>query len=295
MEALFSMKAGEAYKKSRAFRLAGLRKAYGSEASLRMQADQQKTVDFVREHLQAQKQDPHKEIIVISDDPGTGKTIVGIRFILEYVNIFHKGRNDNKAIFCLPRSQTVKAVFDAACAVDEEYEKEYCCYLQEIGKDQNLVVVDEGHRITELERTLDEVFRKGTRLLIILQDDHQLVRPGEQGTCRTIRPYADRAGIPFFPMDIRGENPLELIDEKRCDEKLLKGLHRLFYDESVTIEGRLDAVRVFDRLEDLERWERKEAVSTRTKFVLPFCWPWIMLHSYGAMIWYGMKGKQDGS
>lgn len=82
--------------------LAGLSKAYKNEASLTMKADQKLITDFVKHHLLAQKEMPHKDIIVISGGPGTGKTIVGIRFILEYVNIFNGGQNDNKVIFvCL--------------------------------------------------------------------------------------------------------------------------------------------------------------------------------------------------
>ncbi|MCQ2459056.1 MAG: DUF2075 domain-containing protein [Ruminococcus sp.] len=79
--------------------LSGLRKAYSNEASLSMKKDQQDIVNFVEKHLRIQKDNPHKEMIVISGGPGTGKTIVGIRFILEYVRIFNSGKNDNKVIF----------------------------------------------------------------------------------------------------------------------------------------------------------------------------------------------------
>lgn len=125
-------------------RIMGLRKAYENESSLTMQNDQQIITDFVIRYLQNQCENPEQEIIVISGGPGTGKTILGIRFILEYVNLFNNGRNDNKVIFCLPKSQAVKAMFDAACAVDE------------------------AHRITNLESTLDDFFNKGTKLLILL-------------------------------------------------------------------------------------------------------------------------------
>lgn len=254
--------------------LAGLRKAYSNEASLTMQSDQQQITDYIKNRLVIQKNNPHKEMIVISGGPGTGKTIVGIRFILEYVNIFNGGSNDNKVIFCLPKSQTVKAMFDAACAVDEEYEKEYCCYLQEIGSNQNLVVVDEAHRITKLEDSLDEVFNKGTNLLILLQDDHQLLRPGEQGTYEAFKEYAINKGIQFSPIDLEDQRLLTLIDEKRCDEKWLNGLTKLFYDESIHINAGIDCIKVFNKLSDLEKWKNEEAQVSRTKYIFPFCWQW---------------------
>lgn len=254
--------------------LEGLRKAYKNEASLKMKDDQQDIVDFVLEHLNEQKENPHKEIIVISGGPGTGKTIVGIRFILEYVNVFNSGKNDNRVIFCLPKSQTVKAMFDAACSVEEEYEKEYCCYLQEISVGQNLVVVDEAHRITNLEKTLDEVFEKGTKLLILLQDDHQMLRPGEQGTFEAFRQYADRRRIDFSPAAAEEKEVLTLVDEKRCDEKLLQGITKLFYDETNFGDATVDCLEVFGDLHDLEAWYESNAKSSKTKYILPFCWRW---------------------
>lgn len=253
--------------------LEGLRKAYKNEASLKMKDDQQDIVDFVLERLNKQKENPHKEIVVISGGPGTGKTIVGIRFILEYVNVFNNGANDNRVIFCLPKSQTVKAMFDAACSVEEEYEKEYCCYLQEISHNQNLVVVDEAHRVINLEKTLDEVFEKGTKLLILLQDDHQMLRPGEQGTFEAFRQYAISRGIDFSPT-IEEKEVLTLIDEKRCDEKLLQGITKLFYDESSVPGDRVDCLEVFDNLHDLEEWYKRNAALSKTKYILPFCWKW---------------------
>lgn len=254
--------------------LAGLKKAYSSEASLKMKEDQQDIVNYIIEHLKNQKDNPHKEIVVVSGGPGTGKTIVGIRFILEYVNIFNGGRNDNKVIFCLPKSQTVKAVFDAACSVDEEYEKEYCCYLQEISRNQNLVVVDEAHRITKLEDSLNEVFEKETKMVILLQDDHQMLRPGEEGTYDAIKEYANRKRIQFSPAIPKEEKLLTLIDEKRCSDKLFKGLTKLFYDDSAPLEETVDCVKVFNDLSDLVKWKDEQASKSKTKYIFPFCWPW---------------------
>ena len=262
--------------------LAGLEKAYKNEASLQMMEDQQSIVNFIISRLQLQYDNPHKEMIVISGGPGTGKTIVGIRFILEYVKVFNAGRNDNKVIFCLPKSQTVKAMFDAACSVDEEYEKEYCCYLQEISRNQNLVVVDEAHRITRLEKSLDEVFNKGTNLLILLQDDHQILRPGEEGTFEAFNEYAKKRDIQFSPISYEDKSLLTLIDEKRCDEKLLNGITKLFFDDSIQLSDNIDCIKVFNNLTDLEKWKDKQSIKSKTKYIFPFCWQWKSRNESGA-------------
>ena len=250
--------------------LTGLKKAYANEASLKMMEDQQKITDFVVDRLKRQKEDPHKEMIVISGGAGTGKTIVGIRFILEYVKLFNDGKNDNRAIFCLPKSQTLKALFDASCSVDEEKENEYCCYLHEIGNHQNLVVVDEAHRIMKLEETLDAVYAKGTNMLILLQDDHQMLRPNEEGEYHRFKEYATKRGIQFSPM----HTMLELVDEKRCDEKWLLALTKLFYDDRITLDTSVNCVKVFNELKDLELWKNEQAMNSKTKYIFPFCWRW---------------------
>ena len=260
--------------------LEGLKRAYHNEASYQMEQDQRRIVYFVNAILEYQKLNKeHKGIIVISGGPGTGKTVVGIRFILEYLNIFNNGNNDNKAIFCLPKSQTVKAVFDAACSVDEENENEYCCYLDEISENQNLVVVDEAHRITKLAETLDTVFdkeSKNAKLLILLQDDHQILRPGEEGTLEAFRSYADSRGIDFWPATKVEERILTLVDEKRCDEKLLQGLNKLLFDDKSPINDEIECVTIFDSLSDLENWknERSTDPAIKTKYIFPFCWSW---------------------
>lgn len=254
--------------------LEGLRRAYHNETSMTMKIDQQAIVDFVIARLQKQKEHPGKEIIIISGGPGTGKTIVGIRFILEYVKIFNYGKNDNKVMFCLPKSKTVKAVIDAACAVEEDNENEYCSYLQEISANQKLVVVDEAHRITDLTNTLDNVFDKGTKLLILLQDDNQIVRPGEQGTFAAFETYARAKGIAFSPKNATEKDILTLKDEKRCDAALFQGIAKLFYDERLLLEKPIQCVEVVENLEDLEQWKNDNSQTEKTKYIFPFCWRW---------------------
>ncbi len=265
--------------------LAGLRRAYDNEATKNMKKDQEKITNFVIKHLEEQKNNPHKKMIVIKGGPGTGKTILGIRFILEYVRIFNNGKNDNHCIFSLPKSQTVKAMFDSACSADEENENEYCCNLKDIADEQNLVVVDEAHRITELEDKLDTLFNaKETKLLIVLQDDRQMLRPGEEGTYEAFKQYAKSGKINFSPDNDQEIELLILKDEKRCDEKLLKGITKLFYnDENIIIDDPIESIHVFDDLHGLETWKNHKAEFSRTKYIFPFCWKWISKSNTTAM------------
>lgn len=241
---------------------AGLQAVLQGKENATMIKDQMAVADHVREHLKQQKENPHPEIIIISGGAGTGKTIVGMHFIYDYAEIFNGKRNADGAVFCLPRSRTVKAMIDHEC------NKETVPYLQRIGKNQNLVVVDEAHRITEIDRTLDEVFRKGTRLLILLQDNHQRIRADEDGTVKCIDSYARERKIPC--------TKLRLSIQKRCEAlgKLLNGLDKMFYGEGIYEKNSITQVRTFHELRKMERWVDQMAESSRAKFIAPYCWKW---------------------
>ncbi len=240
----------------------GLKNALNGKENAKMVKDQTPVVDCVREHLKIQKDNPHKEIIVISGGTGTGKTIIGMHFIYDYADIFNNKKKADGSVFCLPKSRTVKAMIDYECG------EEVVPYMDRVNRDQNLVVVDESHRITGLINSLDEIFEKGTKLLIMLQDDHQRIRAGEDGTIQGIKKYAEDKGIDF--------TPLYLTIQKRCESlgKLLNGLEKMFYDQGVYDGHSIDSVRVFDSLQSMNAWIEYLAKKSRAKFIAPYCWKW---------------------
>jgi hypothetical protein len=240
----------------------GLKSALHGEENATMVKDQMSVVDCVRTHLELQKKNPHKEIIVISGGPGTGKTIIGMHFIYDYTKIFNEKSNADGAVFCLPKSKTVKAMIDYECHA------EVVPYLDRINRNQNLVVVDEAHRITGLESTLNSVFAKETKLLVMLQDDHQRIRPGEDGTVEGIKAYADEKGIEY--------TQLSLTIQKRCESlgRLLDGLEKMFYGEGKYDGNSISSVKFFERLQDMNTWIENLAEASRAKLIAPFCWKW---------------------
>lgn len=240
----------------------GLKSALAGEENATMVKDQMQVVDCVRNHLMNQKINPHQEIILLSGGPGTGKTIVGMHFIYDYAEIFNNRQNADGAVFCLPRSRTVKAMIDYECNA------EVVPYLDRINKEQNLVVVDEAHRITGIDRAIDDVFDKGTRLLIMLQDDHQRIRAGEEGTVAIIESYAERKRIPL--------KKLELSIQKRCESlgMLVSGLEKMFYGVGKYNIDSISSVRVFEKLSVMNEWITHLAETSRAKVVAPYCWEW---------------------
>lgn len=248
----------------------GLKAALHGGENARMVKDQMAVVDCVKERLTLQKNEPHKEIIVVSGGPGTGKTIIGMHFIYDYAEIFNNGVNADGSVFCLSRSKTVKAMIDHEC------DREIVPYLNGIAHGQNLVVVDEAHRITEITSTLDQIFEKEIKLLVMLQDDHQIIRAGEEGTYDKIKAYVDERNE-----NVAGENRIELTHlrltiQKRCESlgKLLNGLDKMFFDQGMYDGKSISHIKVFERLSTMNAWIEHMAESSRAKLIAPFCWKW---------------------
>lgn len=242
----------------------GLKSVMERKENASMVMDQQPVVDEVIEHMKRQAEHPHPEIIVVSGGPGTGKTIVGMHFIYDYASLFPEADVAEKACFCLPRSRTVKAMIEYACE-----KKLRVPYFGGADGEHDLMVIDEAHRMNEKDIwSLDNVFASGTKMVILLQDDHQLIHPEERGILRYFLRYAQKRKIPF--------TSLHLTIQKRCTElgSLLTGLEKLFYQEHANELIRLSSVKVFDRLCDMDAWIQEKSKTSRAKILAPYCWPW---------------------
>ena len=135
--------------------------------------------------------------------------------------------------------------------------------------DKSTVPVGTADRVrAAIQEELDNVFASGTKMVILLQDDHQLIHPEERGVLRQFLLYAQKRKIPF--------TSLHLTIQKRCTKLggLLTGLEKLFYQEHAQEVIHLPSVKVFDRLGDMDAWIREESKTSRAKILAPYCWPW---------------------
>ena len=196
--------------------LDGLLKALEGEENAEMVKDQRPIDDEIFRHLQQQKEQPHNEMILVSGGPGTGKTILGMHLIYDYAKIFGKDRTRMEACFCTPWSKTVRALIHYQCHVNinERGDKDVSPYLHNAGSRKRLVVIDEAHRLTNWH-DLDNVYyvdkaKPCPTLVVVLQDDHQLIRPAECGTSENFEAYARNHNIPY--------THLKLNLQKRCEK-----------------------------------------------------------------------------
>lgn len=205
-----------------------------------------------------------KHLMIISGPPGTGKTVVGLHAIYAYCQKFGPSwQNRGGCIFALPRSRTLSLVIAGASGVSP-------AYLDAVPFGRDLVVVDEAHRIQQLESTMTSLFQKAN-MVVVLQDDRQRIRITEEGTVDGFRRFAQAHGISC--------SVYSLVSQKRAGYlgSYVSDLDKLFYDRQKQPLKRQSALelRCWDNLNDLDRYLHSLLSAGRhVKWYAPFCWKW---------------------
>lgn len=208
--------------------------------------------------------DAAQKLVVISGPPGTGKTVVGMHIVYAYCKRFgFTGRNDGRCIFSMPRSKTLSAVITGASGIAP-------VYLDRLPPDRDVVVVDEAHRITQLDRVMEGLIRKA-RIIVVLQDDRQRIQLTEEGTRENFRRFAEARGIQLVTC--------ALATQKRARQlgSYVSDLDRLLYerwDRPIRQESSLELVH-WDSLRALDsHLHRLREAGRHVKWYAPYCWPW---------------------
>ena len=204
--------------------------------------------------------------------PGTGKTIVGEHILYTYYNLCRQpGRKKSpmcRCAFALARSRTLFAVLDESGGVSPVYLENLIDPKREERWD--LVVVDEAHRIGDINGTMKKLFQKA-RLVVVLQDDHQRIMMSEEGTLENFRRYAEDSGISFSTFSLASQKRSGYLGSYVSDvDQLLYGRREQTIRQTSVLE-----LRCWDDLNDLDRHlHQLLAVGHHVKWYAPFCWKW---------------------
>ena len=225
--------------------------------------DQSKILDYIMPLLKQQADGSltTKHMILIAGAAGTGKTIVGFRILAEYWRLHPNSNNNYSCKYTLPKSRTIKQVLDGLCNDEAGI---HAVFLDSVRGQHDLLVIDEAHRITEFSNAICSA-----QIVIILQDDRQRVRGNEIGTINNFKNYAIRNGYKFnkFLLDYQKRSGLGSYVDRL--DKLLYG------DEYQKDVGLGIEVKVYDDIQDLERWMNDCHNSTpSTKYYASYCWEW---------------------
>ncbi|MFF0005568.1 DUF2075 domain-containing protein [Streptomyces tibetensis] len=163
--------------------------------------DQQVAYRKVLNAVRKAKQSDHKEVVVITGGPGTGKSVIALSLLGE---LYRRGVPALHATGSQSFTKTMRKVAGARKREVQDLFKYFNSFMTTDKNSLDVLVCDEAHRIreTSANRYTPAVRRTGKRQIdelidvakvpVFLLDEHQVVRPGEMGTVEDIRAAAAR-------------------------------------------------------------------------------------------------------
>ncbi|MFD5144508.1 DNA/RNA helicase domain-containing protein [Streptomyces sp. NPDC058401] len=150
------------------------------------------------------KRSDHKEVVVVTGGPGTGKSVIALSLLGE---MYRQGVPTLHATGSKSFTQTMRKVAGSRKREVQELFKYFNSFMTADKNSLDVLICDEAHRIreTSANRYTRAQHRTGkpqiselidvARVPVFLLDEHQVVRPGEMGTVEEIRAAAAAKGL----------------------------------------------------------------------------------------------------
>ncbi|MEU8892299.1 DUF2075 domain-containing protein [Streptomyces sp. NPDC048442] len=244
--------------------------------------EQQVAYRMVLNAVRQAKRSDHKEVLVVTGGPGTGKSVIALSLLGE---LYRQGIPALHATGSKSFTTTMRKVAGARKREVQELFKYFNSFMTTEKNSLDVIICDEAHRIreTSANRYTRAEHRTGTpqidelidvaRVPVFLLDEHQVVRPGEMGTVDEIRAAAARKGFTCRVV------PLE--SQFRCggSDAYLRWVVRLLGLEDggpVTWEpdNRMQLL-IADSPAEMESFlEDRRAQGYGARMSAGYCWPW---------------------
>ncbi|MFJ3708760.1 MULTISPECIES: DNA/RNA helicase domain-containing protein [unclassified Streptomyces] len=150
------------------------------------------------------KQSDHKEVVVVTGGPGTGKSVIALSLLGE---LYRQGITALHATGSSSFTTTMRKVAGARKREVQELFKYFNSFMTAERNSLDVLICDEAHRMreTSANRYTPASNRTGkaqieelidtARVPVFLLDEHQVVRPGEMGTVAEIETVAAEKGL----------------------------------------------------------------------------------------------------
>jgi hypothetical protein len=150
------------------------------------------------------KRSDHKEVVIVTGGPGTGKSVIALSLLGE---LYRQGIPALHATGSQSFTKTMRKVAGARKREVQELFKYFNSFMATEKNTLDVLICDEAHRIreTSANRYTPAAHRTGrpqieelidvARVPVFLLDEHQVVRPGEMGTVAEIKAAAVRKGF----------------------------------------------------------------------------------------------------
>lgn len=228
------------------------------------------------------RQADHKEVVVVTGGPGTGKSVIALSLLGE---LYRRGIPALHATGSQSFTKTMRKVAGARRREVQDLFKYFNSFMTAERNGLDVLICDEAHRIRETsanrytraaQRTgkaqIDELI-DAARVPVFLLDQHQVVRPGEMGTVEEIKAAAAGKGLQC--------RVVSLDSQFRCggsDAYLRWVLRLLALEPGGVVEWEPDGkvgLDVVDSPEELEAFlAARRAQGYSARMSAGYCWPW---------------------
>ncbi|MGW8395560.1 DNA/RNA helicase domain-containing protein [Streptomyces lydicus] len=244
--------------------------------------EQRVAYELVLNAVRRAAESDHKEAVVVTGGPGTGKSVIALSLLGE---LYRRGIPALHATGSSAFTKTMRKVAGARKREVQELFKYFNSFMAADKNALDVLICDEAHRMreTSANRYTPATHRTGkaqveelldaARVPVFLLDEHQVVRPGEMGTVQEIRSAAAEKGVDcrVVPLD----------SQFRCGGSgaYLRWVVRLLGLEPggpVTWEpdGKV-VLEVADSPRQLEEFLlARKAEGYGARMTAGYCWPW---------------------
>lgn len=166
--------------------------------------EQQVAYRMVLSAVRKAKRSDHKEIVVVTGGPGTGKSVIALSLLGE---LYRQGVTALHATGSQSFTKTMRKVAGTRKREVQALFKYFNSFMTTEKNTLDVLICDEAHRIRETSanrytpaarrtgrRQIDELVDVA-RVPVFLLDEHQVVRPGERGTVEEIKATAAAKGF----------------------------------------------------------------------------------------------------
>ncbi|MBO7938339.1 DUF2075 domain-containing protein [Streptomyces sp. S9] len=165
---------------------------------------QQVAYRLVLNAVERAKRADHKEVVVVTGGPGTGKSVIALQLLGE---LYRRGVAAVHATGSQSFTKTMRKVAGSRKREVQDLFKYFNSFMTTEKNSLGALICDEAHRIreTSANRYTRAALRTGraqidelidvARVPVFFLDEHQVVRPGEMGTVDDIREAAAKRGI----------------------------------------------------------------------------------------------------
>ncbi|MFE3942958.1 DNA/RNA helicase domain-containing protein [Streptomyces sp. NPDC059118] len=166
--------------------------------------EQQVAYRTVLNAVHRSRRSDHKEVVVVTGGPGTGKSVIALSLLGE---LYRQGITALHATGSNSFTTTMRKVAGARKREVQELFKYFNSFMTAERNSLDVLICDEAHRMrqTSANRYTPAAGRTGkaqieelidaARVPVFLLDEHQVVRPGEMGTVAEIRAAATARGL----------------------------------------------------------------------------------------------------